>query len=260
MGRSLALVTLALLATGCATRASYHRLTADVAAVRSEVTDLRQAQERMVLELARTLAQGRALDARLAELNTAHKDAVAEVAALRARLDSAEAVLRETQARAAAVAPPPPAPAPPSALAPVPEHPSPPAPAPDSAAEQAYQAALATFRSREYGQAVLDFVDFMATHPKHPLVANAQYWIGEAYYVQRDYRQAMAEFQKVLEVAPTAPKSADALLKIGLCHLNLRDPAHARQTWQRVIQEFPKSEAAGKARALLRAKTGTAKR
>jgi tol-pal system protein YbgF len=258
MGRSLALVTLALLATGCATRASYHRLTADVAALRSEVTDLRQAQEGSGRELARAVAEGRALDARLTELNSAHKDAVAEVAALRARLDSAEAVLRETQARAAAVAPPRPAPPAPSALVPAPEHPAP--PAPDSAAEQAYQAALATFRSREYGQAILDFVDFMATHPKHPLVANAQYWIGEAYYVQRDYRQAMAEFQKVLEVAPSAPKSADALLKIGLCHLNLRDPARARQTWQRVIQEFPKSEAAGKARALLRAKTGTAKR
>ncbi len=70
--------------------------------------------------------------------------------------------------------------------------------------------------AREHGQAVLDFLDFIAKYPKHPLVANAQYWIGEAYYVQRDYRQALVEFQKVLESAPGSAKAGDALLKIGL--------------------------------------------
>ena len=83
--------------------------------------------------------------------------------------------------------------------------------------------ALATFRMGEHGQAVLDFLDFMAKYPKHPLVANAQYWIGEAYYVQHDYRQAQTEFQKVLDIAPGSAKAADALLKIGYCQLNLRD-------------------------------------
>jgi tol-pal system protein YbgF len=119
--------------------------------------------------------------------------------------------------------------------------------------EQVYSAALATFRAREHGQAVLDFLDFIAKYPRHPLVANAQYWIGEAYYVQHDYRQAQAEFQKVLDVAPGAPKAADALLKIGYCQLNLRDSSRARATWQKVVQEFPKSEAAAKARSLLTA-------
>ena len=117
--------------------------------------------------------------------------------------------------------------------------------------EQVYSAALATFRAREHGQAVLDFLDFIAKYPKHPLVANALYWIGEAYYVQHDYRQAQLEFQKVLDVAPGSPKAADALLKIGYCQLNLRDTSRARATWQRVVQEFPKSEAATKARSLL---------
>ena len=68
--------------------------------------------------------------------------------------------------------------------------------------EQEYAAALATFRAREHGQAVLDFLDFIAKYPKHPLAANAQYWIGEAYYAQRDYRQALVEFEKVFEHGP----------------------------------------------------------
>jgi TolA-binding protein len=39
-------------------------------------------------------------------------------------------------------------------------------------------------------------------------VANAQYWIGEAYYVQHDYRQAQTEFQKVLKTARARPRPA----------------------------------------------------
>jgi tol-pal system protein YbgF len=126
--------------------------------------------------------------------------------------------------------------------------------------EQAYGAALTTFRAREHGQAVLDFLDFIATYPRHPLVANAQYWIGEAYYAQRDYRQALAEFQKVAPLVPGSPKVADALLKVGLCQRNLRDQARARQTWQRLLRDFPQSEAAVKARAFLRSEPGHAHR
>jgi len=115
--------------------------------------------------------------------------------------------------------------------------------------EQEYAAALATYRAREHGQAVIDFMDFIAKYPKHPLAANAQYWIGEAYWAQRDYRQALIEFGKVFERGPA--KAPDALLKIGLCHLRLDDVARAQQAWQRVVNEYPKSEPAAMARSLI---------
>ena len=47
---------------------------------------------------------------------------------------------------------------------------------------------------------------------------------------------------------------------MGLCHRALRDENRARQTWDRVEKDYPKSEAAVKARALLRGKTSTATR
>lgn len=161
---------------------------------------------------------------------------------------------------------PPPAPAPPLTAPPAPNvarAPAPaPAPAPPSSAtpsklapkaggnpEQEYAAALATFRAREHGQAVLDFIDFMAKYPKHPLAGNAQYWIGEAYWAQRDYRQALVEFEKVFERGPG--KAPDALLKIGLCYLRLSDVPRAQQAWQRVVNEYPKSESAVMARSLI---------
>jgi tol-pal system protein YbgF len=137
-----------------------------------------------------------------------------------------------------------PAPAPPSSATP-----ARPAPKAGGNPEQEYAAALATFRSREHGQAVLDFIDFMAKYPKHPLAGNAQYWIGEAYWAQRDYRQALVEFEKVFEHGPG--KAPDALLKIGLCYLRLSDVPRAQQAWQRVVNEYPKSESAAMARSLI---------
>jgi len=115
--------------------------------------------------------------------------------------------------------------------------------------EQEYAAALATYRAREHGQAVIDFLDFIAKYPKHPLAGNAQYWIGEAYWAQRDYRQALVEFEKVFEHG--AGKAPDALLKIGLCYLRLSDVSRAQQAWQRVVSEYPKSESATMARSLI---------
>lgn len=273
----LVAAVLVLLATGCATRSSVNRLRADVATMRAELTDLRQAQEATALGLARTAAEGRALPPMIAQVAAVLKERSDQMAGLRARVEAIEADARAAKAPPPApVAPapvaPPPAPVakPPAAVARVVPPPVQPPPAPrgerprevparTESPEQAYAAALATFRAREHGQAVLDFLDFIAKHPRHPLAANAQYWIGEAYYVQRDYRQALAEFQKVPEVAPGAAKAADALLKIGLCQRNLRDEARARQTWQRVVRDFPQSEAAIKARGFLKPEAGAAR-
>src|SRR5262249_54018554 len=254
MIRTLALLMVALLAAGCATRASYHRLTADVAALRGEVTELRQAQEAAARDLARTAAEARALETRVSEVSQIQASAANELATLRQRVATAEAERREARAQAVAATPP--------AVTPAPAAPKPSAPAErprESAAgespEKAYAAAMATFHAREYGQAGLDFTDFINRHPRPTLAANAQYWIGEAYYVQRDYRQAMTEFQKVLDARPDSPKVPDALLKVGLCYRSLHDESRARQTWDRLAKDYPKSEAARTARTLMRGKT-----
>src|SRR5438477_6946919 len=142
MGRSLALLVLALLVTGCATRASYHRLTADVATLRGEVTDLRQAQGTTSRDVARTAAEARALEARLSEMSAAQTNAVGEVTTLRGRLDTAEGELREARARTAAVAPPPASQPPAPTSTPPVERPRLPASPPPANAQQAYDAAL----------------------------------------------------------------------------------------------------------------------
>ena len=256
-GRSLALVLVAFAVTGCATHTSYQRLTTEVATLRSQMSELRQSQEAASRDLAQATAEVRALEARLTEASAAQAAAATEVATLRARVDQADTELRAARTQAVAATPPRAAPRPGASVPP--QRPVAAAPTREGA-EPAYQAAMKTFHAHEYGQAVLDLVDFMAKYPKHPLVANAQYWIGEAYYVQHDYRQAMTEFQKVLDVAPSSPKVPDALLKIGYCYRNMQDDSRARQTWDRVAKDYPKSPAGGKAQALLRSKATTAGR
>jgi tol-pal system protein YbgF len=251
----VAVAVLGLLATGCASRGSLRELQEDLAGLRADVTELRHSQETSGRELARTVGEVRALEVQNAELQAALREQSAEAARLRARLDAADQELREAKTPIAAqppLAPPSATPMPPAA-APAPD-PSPRrfgAPEPDDA-ERAYNAAIANFRAREHGQAVLDFLDFIAKYPTHPLAPSAQYGIGEAYYLQRDYRQALVEFQRVVNMAPSSPKAADALLKIGLAHTNLRENSRAQQAWQRVVRDYPASESAGKARALLR--------
>jgi tol-pal system protein YbgF len=235
----VALAAVALLATGCASRASLRHTQEDVLA-------LRRSHEATLRELASTAGQVRALDGRNVALEATLQQQSAEAAQLRARLDAAEQELREARAQLAAA----------TSASPVPPAPAssprrPGATQPDDA-QRGYDIAMVNFRAREHGQAVLDFLDFIARYPSHPLAPSAQYWIGEAYYVQRDYRQALVEFQRVVDMAPASSTAADALLKIGFAHTNLRENSRAQQAWQRVVHDYPATESAGKARALLR--------
>ncbi len=240
-----ALCGILVLATGCATRGSVRQLQADLSAVRTEIATLRQLHDQTSHESARALGELKALETRLRDLNASVGEATAELARLKGQLAATEDALRKVQTELTArptqvVAPPPPAPERPREVVTRP-----------AAPEAAYNQALSTFHAREHGQAVLEFLDFIGKYPRHPLAANAQYWIGEAYYVQRDYRQGLVEFQKVLEYPASNGKAADALLKIGLCYASLREPAQARQRWQQVVKEYPGSAAATNARKLL---------
>jgi tol-pal system protein YbgF len=231
-----------LVVTGCATRGSVRRALDDVDTLRTDLADLRQAQETTAAQVTRTLDELRALEGRATTLETGIRESSEETARLRTRMQAAEDELRQVRTIATV-----PARAPAPAV--TPERPRPPA---VDSAEHVYSVAFSTFRSREYGQAVLDFLDFIAKFPRHPLAANAQYWIAEAYYVQRDYRQAIVEFRKVVETYPASPKAADALVKVGLCYTSLRDTTRAKQAWQLVVTTYPSTEAAAIAKTLMR--------
>ena len=250
-------VVVTIAASGCAWRGDVKRLRADVTHLTEAVNTLSQppstppppvSDDRARADLKTVSAQVTAVESRLAETSGQLKQLDTRLAAAEratqeatAKLDGIQAAVTKIEVTLAPRATPPAPPATGGAAAPRATMP----------AEQAYAGALKMFRAREHGQAVLDFLDFLARHPKHPLAAAAQYWIGEAYFVQRDYRQAVVEFEKVLEHGLENPKVPDALLRTGMAWQRLRDTRRAVDLWTRVQREYPKSDAARKAESLL---------
>ena len=270
MTRVLAVVIVAMITTsGCAWRSDVKRL-------RAEVHQLTESLNRLEAQPAPPTASSvDSLASKLAAANTQigvlerHvRESGANVSRLETRVVEAERatqdatarfeVLSATVKRLEAAVPPPPPPAPAvSAPAPVVSPPAVivvPRPAPTTVVPgpgQIYAGALKMFRAREHGQAVLDFLDFLARYPNHALAPSAQYWIAEAYYLQKDYRQALLEFEKVLAYGPSNPRMADALLRAGMASNQVRDAERAEQHWRRVVEQYPNSDAAQKARGFL---------
>lgn len=247
--RGFSLAVAALVGAGCASQTDLPRVQADVHGFRSEITALRaelaaadRARAQTAADLAHLLEGMKTVESRTQELSSSARETASEMTRLRERLDAADEAIRVS--RTLIEPPPAPPPKPPERA------PREPAPRVDSP-EQTYAAALTTWRGGEHGQAVLELLDFIGRYPRHPLASNARYWIGEAYYAQRDYRQALVEFEKVLEHGVTN-KGPEALLKIGFCRRELREAGLAQRAWERVVREYPGSEAAVKARALLR--------
>jgi tol-pal system protein YbgF len=253
MTRHLGVLALLLaVVAGCATRDSVRQVQAELQTLRSELTTVRDAQEQHARDTARSLEQLRAVDDRLRALGTVVGDTGETVRRLNERMTILDARTRETRAEPASrPAASPPSPDPPREN-PLRESPGRETGPRADGSEAAYQAALATFQTREYGQAVLEFLDFLSKYPRHPLAGKAQYWIGEAYYIQRDWRQALVEYEKVQALNGRSGSLPEALLKIGLCYQNLRETGRAQQSWRRVVADHPDSDAAQKARGFLR--------
>jgi tol-pal system protein YbgF len=123
---------------------------------------------------------------------------------------------------------------------------------PPISAEELFDRGMESFRAGELGQAVLDFGEFTEKHRTHPLVPSAHFWIGEAYFRSRDFEHAATEYQQAIDLAPAGERTPDALLRLGLALRSVRREDRAREIWARLIRDFPDSEAALRARAVLR--------
>ncbi len=126
---------------------------------------------------------------------------------------------------------------------------------PDPALEaKAYESALGKFNLGDYQGSIAAFRSFLVAFPDGPQAANAQYWIGNAYYALRDYKAAITEQQKVVAAWPDSPKAPEALLNIASCQENLNQVKSARDTLQALMKKYPSSPAAEKAKQRLASK------
>jgi len=114
--------------------------------------------------------------------------------------------------------------------------------------KQAYDSAMDVFKSGDYKRAAAALQDFVKRFPESAYAANAQYWLGNAYYAQRDYKNAIAAQEVVTTTYASSPKAADAMLNIATSYAELKDKVKAKKTLQTLVAKFPDSQAAQSAK------------
>jgi len=119
--------------------------------------------------------------------------------------------------------------------------------------KQTYDRAMELFKSRDYKAAAGALQDFVRRYPDSAFAANAQYWLGNAYYAQGDYKSAIAAQQVLVTNYAASPKAPDAMLNIASSYTELKDKKAAKKALQQLVSKFPDSSAAQAAKDRLAA-------
>jgi len=114
--------------------------------------------------------------------------------------------------------------------------------------KQAYDGAMEVFKTGDYKRAAAALQDFVKRYPESAYAANAQYWLGNAYYAQRDYKNAIAAQEVVTTTYASSAKAPDAMLNIATSYAELKDKVKAKKTLQTLVSKFPDSQAAQSAK------------
>ena len=118
--------------------------------------------------------------------------------------------------------------------------------------QAAYDAAVSDLRAGQYAQAITGLESFITEFPFSPLLSDAQYWLGEAYYVNRDFEQAREIFLALGAQHPNSDKIPDTLLKLGYIYESLGTSDKARQVYRKLIEAYPSNRNAELAEQRLR--------
>jgi tol-pal system protein YbgF len=126
------------------------------------------------------------------------------------------------------------------------------APQAERSPEELYQQGLDAVRSgSDFARGRQLLTEFVSKYPRHSLIINAKYWIGEAWYGEKKYENAILQLQDVIQEFGDHPKVAAALLKQALSFQALGDKANSRVILNKLVERFPLSDEAKKAKEQL---------
>ncbi|MGE0230609.1 MAG: tol-pal system protein YbgF [Flavobacteriaceae bacterium] len=111
--------------------------------------------------------------------------------------------------------------------------------APSDSPKDAYDLSYGYILRGDYQSAQASFTDFLQRFPGDPLVGNARYWLGEAYFAQRQFREAAESFLTAYTEHKDGPKAPDSLLKLGMSLNQLQQKDAACSTFQQLGKEYP---------------------
>lgn len=105
--------------------------------------------------------------------------------------------------------------------------------------EDVYKKGLNFVQENKNDEAISIFNKILTENPNHALAANAQYWLGEAYYAKKDFERAAVTFAKGYEKYRNSPKASDCLLKLGMTMVTLGKKTEACAAFKSIPVEFP---------------------
>ncbi|NIA19860.1 MAG: tol-pal system protein YbgF [Xanthomonadaceae bacterium] len=111
-----------------------------------------------------------------------------------------------------------------------------------------YQQAFGYYKNGNFEKSIDLFHAFIRAYPKHEMVSNARYWLGEDYYSLSEFAQAITEFKRVLADYPKSEKVSGSLLKIGMSYQAIGFDGKAKEFYQKLVEQFPDSNSAAIAR------------
>ncbi|MCY0963627.1 tol-pal system protein YbgF [Parathalassolituus penaei] len=111
-------------------------------------------------------------------------------------------------------------------------------PTSSASAEDAYNAAMALVKDKQFAAANKAFEQFVKTYPNDALTANAYYWNGEVYMVRQELASAITSFRKVIDKYPDHVKAPDATYKYAVALDKSGDKAGAIEWLKTVVKRY----------------------
>lgn len=104
-----------------------------------------------------------------------------------------------------------------------------------------YQIAYSHVLSGDYGLAEQEFQSYITRYPSGKKIADANFWLGEAYYSQGKFNEAAKTFLKAHQTYGKSPKAPEMLLKLGMSLAALDNNETACATYREVTKRYPKA-------------------
>jgi tol-pal system protein YbgF len=114
---------------------------------------------------------------------------------------------------------------------------------------QAFAAARALMDAGRFAEAGDAFEAYVAAHGSQPNAPEANYWLGETLFVQENYADAAQAYIAALKGWPKSSWAPDALVKLSSSLVRLQQPAEACKTLGELTRRYPNASNPVKARA-----------
>lgn len=109
-------------------------------------------------------------------------------------------------------------------------------------AETLVQQATAMVRLNKFDEALKTYNDFLATHPKAELAAQAEFGIALVYQAKNQIPEAITAFRKVRDTYPKTQQGEQAAFWAGQIAMQTNDFATAQKEFDTFTKNYPKSE------------------